>query len=73
MQIILWTYIPVIFKKPVLNRYNWKFFHKFLIIIDHLSRISHLGANATLGVSMACAKAAAMALNIPLYRYLGYL
>ena len=30
-----------------------------------------LGANAILGVSMATAKAAAIALNVPLYRYLG--
>lgn len=30
-----------------------------------------LGANAILGVSMAVAKAAANALNVPLYRYLG--
>ncbi len=32
---------------------------------------SKLGANAILAVSIACAKAAANALNIPLYRYLG--
>jgi len=32
---------------------------------------SNLGANAILGVSLACAKAAAKALNIPLYRYIG--
>src|SRR5437868_9368566 len=32
---------------------------------------SKLGANATLGVSMAVAKAAAEACTLPLYRYLG--
>ncbi len=32
---------------------------------------SGLGANALLGVSLACADAAAKALHIPLYRYLG--
>ncbi|HEG3156880.1 TPA: phosphopyruvate hydratase, partial [Campylobacter jejuni] len=32
---------------------------------------SNLGANATLGVSMATARAAAAALGMPLYRYLG--
>ncbi len=32
---------------------------------------SELGANATLVVSMACAKAAANALHMPLFRYLG--
>ena len=31
----------------------------------------NLGANATLSVSMACAKACAKALNLPLFRYLG--
>ena len=31
----------------------------------------NLGANATLSVSMACAKACAKALNLPLHRYLG--
>ncbi|WP_296115594.1 phosphopyruvate hydratase [uncultured Eubacterium sp.] len=31
----------------------------------------NLGANATLAVSMACAKACAKALNLPLFRYLG--
>jgi enolase len=30
-----------------------------------------LGANAILGVSLACAKAAAAELNLPLYRYIG--
>ena len=32
---------------------------------------SRLGANAILGVSLACAHAAATAQNVPLYRYLG--
>jgi enolase len=32
---------------------------------------SELGANAILGVSMAVAKASALSLNLPLYRYLG--
>ena len=32
---------------------------------------SNLGANATRGVSMAVARAAAMALRIPLYQYIG--
>ena len=31
----------------------------------------NLGANAILGVSLACARAAASALNVPLFRYLG--
>src|SRR5699024_752721 len=32
---------------------------------------SNLGANAILAVSIACAKAAAASLNLPLYRFLG--
>ncbi|CAB4242648.1 Enolase [Methylacidimicrobium sp. AP8] len=39
--------------------------------IDGTRNKSHLGANATLGVSLAVARAAASALGIPLYRYLG--
>ncbi|PAF45018.1 phosphopyruvate hydratase [Helicobacter sp. 11S02596-1] len=39
--------------------------------LDGTNNYSNLGANATLGVSMAVARAAASSLNIPLYRYLG--
>ena len=39
--------------------------------IDGTSNYANLGANAVLGVSMAVARAAAVSLNIPLYRYLG--
>ena len=39
--------------------------------IDGTENYGKLGANATLGVSMAAANAAAASLNIPLYRYLG--
>ena len=42
-----------------------------LIQLDGTDHKSHLGANALLGVSMACAKAAAHELHMPLYRYLG--
>ena len=42
-----------------------------LIEQDGTDNKSNLGANATLGVSMACARAGAAALGIPLYRYLG--
>ena len=38
---------------------------------DGTDNKSSLGANAILGVSMACARASAAALDIPLYRYLG--
>ncbi|HIP60821.1 MAG TPA: phosphopyruvate hydratase [Campylobacterales bacterium] len=39
--------------------------------LDGTENYGNLGANAVLGVSMAVARACAMSLNIPLYRYLG--
>ena len=42
-----------------------------MIQLDGTKTKSRLGANAILGVSMAAAKAAATALNQPLYKYLG--
>lgn len=39
--------------------------------IDNTENYEKLGANATLGVSMAVARAAANSLHIPLFRYLG--
>jgi len=42
-----------------------------MIALDGTSTKSKLGANAILGVSMAAAKAAAAASNLPLYKYLG--
>ena len=42
-----------------------------LIALDGTDNKANLGANAILGVSMAVARAAADALGIPLYRYLG--
>jgi enolase len=44
---------------------------RILIETDGTDNKGNLGANATLGVSMACARAAAEALEMPLYRYLG--
>ena len=44
---------------------------KILIEIDGTPNKAKLGANATLAVSMAVAKAAAQASNLNLYRYLG--
>ncbi|MGL4227079.1 MAG: phosphopyruvate hydratase [Tannerellaceae bacterium] len=44
---------------------------KKLIELDGTKTKSKLGANATLGVSLAVAKAAANYLDIPLYRYIG--
>ena len=42
-----------------------------MIALDGTTNKSRLGANALLGVSMAAARAAAMAYGLPLYRYLG--
>ena len=42
-----------------------------MLALDGTPTKSKLGANAILGVSLACAQAAAKALNIPLYRYIG--
>lgn len=44
---------------------------KMLIEADGTENKSSLGANAILSVSMAVARAAAKALSVPLYRYLG--
>ena len=42
-----------------------------LVDLDGTPNRSKLGANAILGVSLACAKAVANALDLPLYRYIG--
>jgi enolase len=42
-----------------------------LIEMDGTPNKANLGANATLGVSLATAKAAAQAVNLPFYRYVG--
>ena len=42
-----------------------------MIMLDGTKTKSDLGANAILGVSLAVAKAAAEALDMPLYRYIG--
>ena len=42
-----------------------------LIELDGTENKSKLGANAILGVSLACARAAAEALELPLYQYIG--
>lgn len=47
------------------------FIDQTLIDLDGTPNKNKLGANAILGVSLACAKAAAKALGIPLYRYIG--
>ncbi len=44
---------------------------RLLLELDGTPNKSRLGANAILAVSLACARAAADALELPLYRYLG--
>ena len=44
---------------------------KILIELDGTPNKTRLGANAMLGASLACAKAAAAAVGLPLYQYVG--
>ena len=48
-----------------------KLIDNLLIACDDTDNKSKMGANAILGISLACAKAAADAVNLPLYRYIG--
>ncbi|TQR59058.1 phosphopyruvate hydratase [Campylobacter troglodytis] len=54
-----------------LDAFNQTQLDSVLLELDGSKNYSNLGANATLGVSMAVCRAAANALKIPLYRYLG--
>ena len=54
-----------------MNVFDQKAIDETLQKLDGTNNKSNLGANATLGVSMAAAKAAAAALQTPLYSYLG--
>jgi enolase len=54
-----------------LNVYDQTYIDKTLIELDGTKNKGKLGANAILGVSLACAHAAASSLGIPLYQYIG--
>ncbi|KJV68886.1 phosphopyruvate hydratase [Candidatus Neoehrlichia procyonis] len=54
-----------------MNAFSQEDIDKLLIKIDGTSNKSRIGANSTIGVSIAIANAAAASLNIPLYQYLG--
>ena len=54
-----------------LNVLDQTYIDKLLIELDGTPNKSRLGANAILGASLACAKAAAESLGLPLYSYLG--
>jgi phosphopyruvate hydratase len=53
------------------NVFDQTYIDKILIELDGTKNKEKLGANAILGVSLAVANAAANALNMPLYRYIG--
>ncbi len=50
---------------------NQRLIDATMIAIDNSDNKSNVGANAILAVSMAVARASALALGLPLYRYLG--
>ena len=54
-----------------MNVYEQEKIDKAMIDLDGTKIKSNLGANAMLGVSMACLKAAAMSKGMPLYKYVG--
>lgn len=53
------------------NAANQEEIDRIMLQLDGTDNKSNLGANAILGVSLAAAKAASLALEVPLYRYLG--
>lgn len=59
---------PILTNKNVTNQ---NLIDKTLINLDGTENKSNLGANAILGVSMACAKASANSFGQPLFMYLG--
>jgi enolase len=54
-----------------LDATNQRLIDATMIAIDGTPNKGNLGANAILAVSMACARASAEALKLPLYRYIG--
>lgn len=54
-----------------LNVFEQPLIDKTLIELDGTDNKGKLGANAILGVSLACAKAAAESIGLPLYQYIG--
>ena len=59
---------PALIGKNVLEQTR---IDEIIIVLDGTPNKSRLGANAILGVSLACAKAAAASQGISLYRYVG--
>ena len=54
-----------------MNIFDQPLIDKTLIELDGTDNKGKLGANAILGVSLACAKAGAESLGLPLYKYIG--
>lgn len=54
-----------------MNVLNQALIDRRMVELDGTDNKGNLGANAILGVSLACAKTAAAALDMPLYRYIG--
>ena len=50
---------------------DFKAIDELMIKLDGTDNKSSLGANATLGVSLACVRAAALAKKMPLYKFIG--
>ena len=59
---------PALYELDAVNQIE---IDKLMIELDGTPNKSKLGANAILGVSLACAKAVALTLDLPLYSYLG--
>ncbi len=59
---------PVVIGMDVFDQYG---IDTAMLELDGTKTKSNLGANAMLGVSMACLKAASKAKNMPLYKYVG--
>lgn len=59
---------PVVLHMDVFDQYS---IDTAMLELDGTKTKSNLGANAILGVSVACLKAAAKAKNMPLYKYVG--
>lgn len=54
-----------------MNVLEQRLIDKTLRELDNTSNLKRLGANAVLGVSLACARAGACSLGMPLYSYIG--
>ena len=68
VEIIRSEIAPALIGKNVLDQTH---LDQTMIDLDGTPNKSRLGANAILGVSLACAKAAAASLGVSLYRYVG--